>query len=101
MPYRLKILPVARKDLLEAKEWHEKKRVGLGDEFKQAVEVEIDYVGKNPHHFQKRYKELRLLLVKPFSYAIFYLIDDKRNMIVIFGVLHTRRNPEIARNRIR
>ncbi|WP_373517667.1 type II toxin-antitoxin system RelE/ParE family toxin [Pricia sp.] len=72
MAYRLKILPVALKDLQEAKEWHEKKRIGLGDEFKQAVEFEIDYAGRNPHHFQRRYKELRLSLVKTFSYAIFY-----------------------------
>lgn len=101
MAYSLKLLPVAKRDLLKAREWHGKKRSGLGEEFKQILDVAIDYVGENPHHCQRRYKELRLSLVKRFSYAIFYLIDEDRNIVIIFGVLHTIRNPEIARRRIK
>lgn len=101
MSYTIKLIPLARKDLKEAKKWHDNISKKLGDEFKDAVNAEIDYIGEYPEHFQKRYKELRLSLVKRFSFAILYLIDDKRKMVIIFGVLHTRRNPEIARKRIK
>lgn len=101
MAYTLKLLPIARKDLREGREWHENIQKGLGEAFKEAVNAEIDYVGNNPHHFQRRYKELRLSLVKRFSYAIFYMIDQERKWVIVFAVLHTRRNPEIARGRIK
>lgn len=100
MAYRIKLLPVAKKDLINAKKWHEKKRSGLGKEFKQTLDAAVEYIGENPYYFQSRHKELRLSLVKRFSYAIFYLIDEERNMVIIFGVIHTRRNPEIAQRRI-
>ena len=56
--YTIKLLPVVLTDLQEAKLWHERKRTGLGDEFKKAMNSEIENIKKAPKHFQKRYKEL-------------------------------------------
>lgn len=100
MSYKIKLLPTVYSDLKEAKEWYHEKSEQLANEFKTAVTKEIDYIGKYPEHYQQKYKELRQSLVTRFPYAIFYLIEEKQKLIVIFGVLHTSRNPEIVRERI-
>lgn len=100
MSYKIKLLPIVKTDLQEAKKWYNKQRKGLGEEFKQEVNKEIDYIGEYPEHYQRKYKELRQSLVTRFPYAIFYLVEEEKKRIVIFGVLHTRRNPEIARGRM-
>lgn len=99
--YKVKILPRAFKDLQEAKKWYNDQRDNLGEEFKTEVNKEINYIAKNPEHYQYKYKELRQSLVTRFPYAIFYILEKERERIVIFGVLHTKRNPEIIRKRIK
>ncbi len=101
MGYKIKLLPIVRTDLRKAKKWYNKKKEGLGDEFKIEVDKEIEYIGTYPEHYQRKYKELRQSLVQRFPYAIFYQVEEEHKMIVIFGVLHTSRNPEMARNRIK
>jgi len=101
MGYKIKLLPIVHADLRKAKKWYNEQRGELGEEFKAEVNKEIDYVGEYPQHCQIKYKELRQSLVTRFPYAIFYLVEEEQKHIVIFGVLHTKRNPEIARNRMR
>ena len=101
MSYKIKLLPVVHTDLRKAKKWYQEKREVLAEEFKTQVNKEIDYIGKNPEHYQFKYKELRQSLVTRFPYAIFYLIEEEKKQVIIFGVLHTRRDPEIVRRRIR
>ncbi len=64
------------------------------------VNKEIEYIGNFPEHYQRKYKEFRQSLVTRFPYAIFYLIEEEQKRVVIFGVLHTSRNPEIVRKRM-
>ena len=99
MSYQIKILPDAFKDLKAAKKWYNKQRENLGEEFKTEVDKEIAYIGKNPEHYQRKYKELRQSLVTRFPYVIFYLVEESEKKVIIFGVLHTRRNPELVRRR--
>lgn len=99
MSYKIKLLPIVHTDLRKAKKWYHEKNETLATEFKEEVNKEIDYIGKYPEHYQRKYKELRQSLVTRFPYAIFYLVEEEQKRIVIFGILHTSRNPEIARNR--
>ena len=101
MGYSLKLLPIVYNDLREAKKWYNEKKEHLGKEFKQAVNREFNYIKAYPEHYQRKYKELRQSLVARFPYAIFYLIQESKKQIIIFGVLHTSRNPEIVRSRIK
>lgn len=100
MSFNIKLLPIALKDLQEAKKWYQEKNELLAEEFKSEVNNEIDYIGKHPQHYQLKYKELRQSLVTRFPFAIFYLVNEDQKQIVVFGVLHTSRNPEIARKKI-
>ena len=100
MSYKIKLLPIVHKDLRKAKKWYHKKSELLAKEFKTEVDKEIDYIEEYPEHYQRKYKELRQSLVTRFPYAIFYLVEEKQKRIIVFGVLHTSRNPEIVRKRI-
>ena len=98
--YALKILPIVYSDLKKAKKWYQNKNAELAEDFKTQVKKEIDYIEKYPENYQRKYKELRQALVTRFPYAIFNLVEEEKKSIVIFGVLHTSRNPEIIRKRL-
>ncbi len=101
MGYTIKLLPIVHDDLRKTKKWYQEKNETLAKEFKIEVNKEIDYIGEYPEHYQQKYKELRQSLVTRFPYAIFYMVEEEKKQVVVFGVLHTRRNPEIARRRIK
>ena len=101
MSYKIKLLPIVYVDLRKAKKWYHDKNPTLAEEFKTEVNKEIDYIGEYPEHYQRKHKELRQSLVTRFPYAIFYLVEEEQKQIVVFGVLHTSRNPEIVRKRIK
>lgn len=45
-------LPKAQKEILDAWEWYEERRLGLGDRFKDEVVKKIRAVIENPLHYQ-------------------------------------------------
>ena len=101
MSYKIKLLPVVHTDLRKAKKWYKKINEELAQDFKDKVNTEIDYIGNFPEHYQRKYKELRQSLVTRFPYAIFYQVEEAQKRVIVFGILHTSRDPEIARKRIK
>lgn len=101
MSFKIKLLPIVNLDLRKAKKWYQEKSETLAQEFKIEVNKEIDYIGEYPEHYQLKYKEFRQSLVTCFPYAIFYLVQEEQKQIIIFGILHTSRNPEIIKKRIK
>ena len=101
MSYSINLLPIVHTDLRRAKKWYKEKNELLAEEFKQEVNKEINYIGQNPQHYQRKYKELRQSLVTRFPYAIFYQVEESKKKVIVFGILHTSRDPEIARDRIK
>lgn len=99
MSYRVRLLPVVYQDLRTALNWYNDQKVHLGEEFKAVVNKEIEYIGEFPQHYQRKYKELRQSIVTGFPYAIFYLVEEDKKQIIIFGVLHTSRDPETIQKR--
>lgn len=98
MSYEVKLLPVVHKDLKEAKIWYNSQQVLLGEEFKLEVNKAIEYLARNPEHFQLKYKELQSP-VSRFPFAVYYLLEENKKQIIIVGVFHTSRNPEIIKTR--
>ena len=98
MPYEVKLLPIVRTDLQQAKAWYYNKGgASLAEEFKNEVNKEIDYISEFPEHYQPKYKGLRQSLVNRFPYVIFYRIE--KESILVIGVLHGRRNPATIHKR--
>lgn len=99
MSYTVKLLPKVHQEMQAANKWYNNQLEGLGNDFKLAVTKEIDYIREFPRHYQTKYKELRQALVNRFPYAIFYLVEEGKKEVVIFGVMHTSRDPENIRKR--
>ena len=98
MAYKVVIKTLAEKDISEAAEYYYKKAPHLISEYIVAVNNAVELLLKNPKHFQRRYKEVRVIFIKPFPFGLYYTIEDQT--VFVHAVLHTRRDPKIAMERI-
>lgn len=90
------------RDLAEAYQWYEERQRGLGEQFLAAVGVTFDRIEQYPELFAVRYGQVRMAVVPRFPYAVFYLVELRRS--VILTVLHTSDDPRYwpkSRNRAR
>lgn len=80
-------------DLLQAKDWYNLQQENLGNNFYNQVAKTIETLISNPY-FVVRYKSIRCLQVKKFPYLLHYTIYEDKNIIRIFGLIHTSLNPK-------
>jgi toxin ParE1/3/4 len=95
--YKLSIKPLAELDAIEAANWYNAKRDGLGNEFLLALDAKINAIERNPQQFAFAYKNIRRALTERFPYGIFFSIEN--DTIYVLAILHTRRNPLLIRKR--
>jgi plasmid stabilization system protein ParE len=88
---------VADKEFDDSIAWYENEREGLGQEFRAAVEEYFQRILDNPEWFPKVRGEVRRAVVRRFPFAIHFLIETDR--IVILSVFHTSRDPEQLKTR--
>ena len=91
MTPRFVLRPQAGAELLDARDWYENQRSGLGGAF--ATEVDRALVGilQAPLDYPRVQGEIRRALVRRFPYAIYFrAIPDE---IVALAVIHGRRHP--------
>ena len=91
MTYTLAFTERAAVDIINAFEWYETQRSGLGDEFRDALDRTFDLVRQMPETGPVVHAGLRRLLLKRFPFAIYYRLDAE--IVVIHGCLHQRRDP--------
>jgi toxin ParE1/3/4 len=96
--YKLLISDESRLDILDAFSWYESKRTGLGKDFELCLEAGLYQIRHEPLLYQKRYKNLHIHFIDRFPYGIHYLIE--KDLIKVFGVFHTSRNPRNWKNRL-
>ena len=92
MKYTLIVKPEAELDILKSAKWYEKKQGNLGVRFLDEVEEKLRLITQNPLHYQVRYKATRLALVGHFPYAIHFIIEEEK--VIVLAVLGTREDPE-------
>ncbi|RLD67426.1 MAG: type II toxin-antitoxin system RelE/ParE family toxin [Bacteroidetes bacterium] len=99
MSYNVIVSELARLDIEDAIEWYSAKQKGLGQKFLYTVKDCLKLLVINPLAYSKVYKEIRRVLTKKFSYALFYKIDRQEKLVTVYTVLHTSRNPELIGKR--
>ncbi len=87
----------AERDIKDAYEWYEEKRLHLGNEFVVELELLIEKIEQNPKLYTEAFKNVRRALCKRFPYSIYFI--EAGADIVVIGVLHQRRNPEVWQSR--
>jgi plasmid stabilization system protein ParE len=83
--------PAARQDFLDAHDWYEQQRDGLGRAFESAVDQTLEMISASPESFPTVHRDIRRALVRPFPYGVFYRIRGQT--IHVFAVMHGRREP--------
>lgn len=97
--YKIKLLPDARLDLKESIGWYNQQKAGLGKRFYESEKSKLNYIKNNPLHYQVSYRDVRNALVNKFPYQIHYRIEEESKRIVVFGVIHSGRDPRVWKSR--
>jgi plasmid stabilization system protein ParE len=84
--------PKAEADLVDARQWYDDQRFGLGEEFLAAVAESLLDLENSPHTPAIYYRDFRRLLTKRFPYKIFYRIVN--DQVIVFRILHSARDHE-------
>jgi plasmid stabilization system protein ParE len=95
MTYKTRILPAAKDDILQAAQWYNKQKTGLGKQFTLRVRERVKELKKNPFVCQVRYMDVHTAIVRQFPFMIHYTIGQENKTIEIIAVLSTNRDPEI------
>jgi len=100
---KVRLLPVADQEILDAAQWYEHQGRGLGGEFLTAVNDGLSEIEQHPQHFGRpphfrSARDIRRLLLPRFPYAIIFEIRPRDVRVV--AVAHVRRRPNYWRTRL-
>lgn len=95
----LSIEPEAEADLLEAFEWYEKQRAGLGAEFMECVDDALERISRQPELHAPGFQGVRQTLIRRFPYIVCFLVEHEA--IAVISVFHGRRDPTEWQARVR
>jgi len=94
-PVRLSAL--AALDIQQAREWHDAREPGLGDQFLQRVNETMTRIGQNPHQYPTIIEDVRRANLRQFKYGVWYRVKVDGSVVV--ACLRHRQQPEIAKAR--
>jgi plasmid stabilization system protein ParE len=69
MVSRIVLAPEAEQDLLEAYDWYEKRRPGLGEEFLSCVDACLERIRRTPEMHAKVHEDFRRAIIRRFPYV--------------------------------
>lgn len=84
--WRVSTRLAADADLLEARDWYERQRPGLGDELLLAVAEAFTRLEESPERFPVYYRGFRRILTERFPYKIFFRIEG--DAVIVVRILH-------------
>ena len=97
MPFSIEIRPLAAMEIIEAFDWYELQREGLGAEFLNELENFYASLQLNPESYSYYIKPIRQGKIKRFPYVVVYEVSNLS--IVIYSVFLTDRNPDFKRTK--
>jgi len=98
MAARLVVAPEAEQDVTEAYAWYESQRAGLGEEFLSCVDACMESLTRSPEMYEVVHETYRRALLRRFPYAVFF--QDIGDVVTVYCVFHTARNPKKWRHRL-
>ena len=92
--YHLKFTPEALQDIIEAANYYEDCKKGLGKRFRNEIKRKLIWIKEAPFVYAVRYKNVRFILTETFPYTIHFTIQENRQIIEVHAVLSQFRNPD-------
>lgn len=91
--YRLKFTPEAFKDILDASEYYERQKKGLGKRFRMLVRGKLMLFRESPLIYALKYGDVRFALVDFFPYSIHFSVIQPNHIVQVHAVLCQYRDP--------
>ena len=102
MTYRVVIEGQAEREFVEAVNFYDARKPGLGQRFARDVPSFFREVCKRPERFRLVSRLTRkATMPKPWPYSIYFTIKDATREVVISTIWHVSRNPAELRRRIK
>jgi plasmid stabilization system protein ParE len=86
------VRPSALEDIHRALDYFDEINPTLSVGFLEELRAVYHRIKDHPEGYQKRYGQIRIALLKRFSFGVFYKIYDTR--IVVIAVLHTSQDSD-------
>lgn len=78
------LTPEAEQDMADGRDWYERQRYGLGDEFVAAVGEVFERLSANPRMHQVVRRDVRRAVVRRFPWVVFYrALADRVSVIAV------------------
>lgn len=90
MSYKIKFSNESKLDLKEAITYYSAISDGLDDKFKLDFSEAVDRIAINPEHFQKRYRDIKIVFTKVFPFGVHYLVYA--NIVYVQRIIHQKRH---------
>lgn len=90
MNWQVTLRSAAQADLREARDWYDRARAGLGNEFLLAIADAMLALEESPERQAFYYRNFRRLLTDRFPYKIFYRVEG--DAVIVDRVLHGARD---------
>jgi len=100
MSYQVRARPEVRTDLVEAAEWYERQRSGLGAEFSREARQAIRSLKVNPFLYRIRHPkhQVRWMLLQRFPYRIVFIVEGE--VVSVLAVTHVKRHDRHWKERL-
>ena len=96
MAYKLEVRPLAALEILEAFDWYELQREGLGAEFLNELEIFYTALLRNPNSYGYYDKPIRQGKIDRFPYIVVFEIIDQ--VVAVYSVFMTKQDPTKRRS---
>ncbi|WP_290794847.1 hypothetical protein [Flavihumibacter sp. UBA7668] len=96
MVYELEIRPLATIEIVEAFDWYELQREGLGMEFLAELQQFYFSLLRNPHSYSFYEMPVRQGKIERFPYTVVFEVIE--TTIVVFSVFMTSKDPSTKRS---
>ncbi len=83
-----------KQDLREINDWYREIDKKLWNNFIKEFRSKINFIKENPLSLELKYDDNRIIFLKKFPYGIHYFYNKEENLVEIYSVFHTSKNPE-------
>jgi plasmid stabilization system protein ParE len=96
---RLVVRRLAELDLAGAQRWYEAQRPGLGEEFRQTIDIQFSRILERPRAFPTVHGPVRRAVVRRFPYLLYFTLTA--DTVTVLACLHSKRDPGLLAARIK
>ena len=97
MGYSIEIKPLATMDIIDAYNWYELQKEGLGLAFLSALDKFYNHLLVNPYTHSYYHKDIRHGALSKFPYTVVYQVIE--NSVIVYSVFMDKQNPAKKRTK--